>query len=447
MLERVDEALRERFYWERDRRTHEYQSGALRFNSPVAVVVGRDAAEAPGGQVAVLALVNMLARFHRRFRLDVPRVPLAAAVMIPGADLLDACVALALAIDPYCSIEPGDGLGDAACTVGIGVECPRALTWFLGATGFSAVLARTPVAVDPDESSRWGAALAACLGASAVFRSVHDLPVRPCQVSLWELSECVARGPDRAGPISVGSIVLVGAGAVGSALCYWLREFGLDGSISIVDGDRAELHNTNRTIGLVAADAGWPDGPALQKADVAARLVKGTSFPGWYSEWVKSRHVTSPDLIIPVANEQGVREAIQALGRSLLVHASTSSHWTAELHRHIADRDDCMLCRMPSEAAAVFRCSTGSVKTPDSPSTDAALPFLSGAAGLMLAAALRQIEDGRLFEVAQNHWRLFLDLDGPITKASQWRPSDSCRHVLPASVRARVDGGRWSDLK
>ena len=410
-------------------------------------MVGGDAAETAGGQVAILALVNMLARVHRRLHLDVPRVPLVALPLVAGADLRDACVAVALAIDPFCSVETEDGPGDAVCSIGIGAACPRGLNWFLGATGFCAVLAREPVAVEPDGASRWGAALAACLGASAVFRSVHDLPVRSCRVSLWELRQSAERGPDRAAPISVGSIVLVGAGAVGSALCYWLREFGIDGHLAVIDGDLAELHNTNRTLGLVASDAGWPYGPALFKADVAARLVTGSSFPTWYADWVKSAPESAPDLVIPAANERDVREAIQARGANLLLHASTSSQWTAELHRHVADRDDCMLCRMPSGGAPVFRCSTGSVGRPGAARTDAALPFLSSAAGLLLAAGLLQLENRRLIGDDHNHWRLSLDFDAKVMRSARWRRSDGCRHVLPAAVRARVARGRWADVR
>lgn len=66
---------------------------------------------------------------------------------------------------------------------------------------------------------------------------------------------------------------MIGAGAVGSALGYWLRQIGLDGHWTIADGDRYVVHNTSRTIGATPADAGWPDGEGSNKAVVAGRAI------------------------------------------------------------------------------------------------------------------------------------------------------------------------------
>lgn len=75
-------------------------------------------------------------------------------------------------------------------------------------------------------------------------------------------------------------MLLVGAGAVGSALCYWLAELGVTGQWSVADSDPAELHNTNRSLGLLAADAGWPDTAPANKAVAAASLLGAEPFPG-----------------------------------------------------------------------------------------------------------------------------------------------------------------------
>ena len=64
--------------------------------------------------------------------------------------------------------------------------------------------------------------------------------------------------PEVTGPLDVGDVLVAGAGAVGSCLLYWLREIGVVGSWDVVDGDIIKLHNTNRSLGFMAADAGWP---------------------------------------------------------------------------------------------------------------------------------------------------------------------------------------------
>jgi hypothetical protein len=52
------------------------------------------------------------------------------------------------------------------------------------------------------------------------------------------------------------------------------------GQWSVADSDPAELHNTNRTLGLLAADAGWPDTAPANKAVAAASLLGAEPFPG-----------------------------------------------------------------------------------------------------------------------------------------------------------------------
>jgi WD40 repeat protein len=48
------------------------------------------------------------------------------------------------------------------------------------------------------------------------------------------------------------------------------------------------LHNTNRTLGLLAADAGSPDTAPANKAVAAARLLGAEPFPGWYHQWLQA---------------------------------------------------------------------------------------------------------------------------------------------------------------
>lgn len=66
-----------------------------------------------------------------------------------------------------------------------------------------------------------------------------------------------------------------------------------------------------------------------------------------------------PDLIRPLANEFDVRRAIGQRGEPILIHATTSPNWTAELHRHLADRDGCMDCRLPEPMTGALLYATG----------------------------------------------------------------------------------------
>jgi len=104
-------------------------------------------------------------------------------------------------------------------------------------------------------------------------------------------------GPEVTGPLDVGDVLVAGAGAVGSCLLYWLREIGVVGSWDVVDGDIIKLHNTNRSLGFMAADAGWPTGDPAQKAQQAAHLISATPHVQWYHECIEIHPTSRPDLV------------------------------------------------------------------------------------------------------------------------------------------------------
>ena len=133
-----------------------------------------------------------------------------------------------------------------------------------------------------------GYALAACLGAAAVFKATLGRTVVSRELSAWNLREDMeaAPGPDDLERLDVGSVLLVGAGAVGSALAYWLYSMGVGGEWTVLDADHIKLYNTNRGMLFTARDAGWPSGiqygQERRKIDVVADYLPGRSYPEWY---------------------------------------------------------------------------------------------------------------------------------------------------------------------
>jgi hypothetical protein len=451
--------LRDRFYAERDRRTRQYGGLDTALERPVRIVVGTDAAQTRAGQVATLALTNMVARVHRRVTLEIPHAPLLARALVEANELDEAVRATALAINPYLEIRSSSvERQDAAASIGVGLSVPNdvdfTLTWH---GGRGELLKPGGPATVPggqlDDEAVISAAAASVLGAWCLFRLVHDQPVGP---AVWSPFECVAgsTGPTVDAPraVDVGHVQVIGAGAVASALVYWLRELGVACLWEVVDGDVAELHNTNRCLCLLAADVGWPNGeptgqPAM-KATALAPMIDAKPRETWYDSWdgVDRR----PDLILPLANARGVRPLIAARGEPVLLHATTSARWTAELHRHIPGLDDCPACRLPDAVAPTFECSTGpSVpEKPDSP--DAALPFLSAAAGLLLVVGLLQLSSGNITEQAENHWLLDFAASAPEVRSYRHPPRDGCTHQLSQAVRRAVQHGasrRWDEVR
>ena len=372
---------------------------------------------------------------------------------------MEACLALATAANPKVVVRVTDEMPAGTLSVGIGPDAGSAFV-YAGGARWTARTASTPVGITPEASSLLGVGMAVALATGVLFRAAIGWPVvRERSVSLWTLSETdEPSGPATCGPVGIGTVWMVGAGAVGSCLAWWLHFVGVVGTWTVIDGDRADCTNLNRSLGLFAAEVSLSSGQATPKAVAAAALIPGAvAVPKWWNDWSAS-DPASPDVLIPVANDFGVRAAIAAYSHPATIHATTSRNWTAELHRHLLDRDDCPACRFPEDAPA-FACASAS-GTPAArladeepldekaePVKDAALPFLSAAAGLLLLAGLLQLQHGQWSTHQRNHWRIFFDDSSRTLRPSKWPRIQRCTATASPSVRRAVHSEtRWRTL-
>lgn len=270
-------------------------------------------------------------------------------------------------------------------------------------------------------------------------------------VSVWNYMEgdAAAPGPEALEPLSVGRVLMVGAGAVGSGLVYWLRSWGgVEGEWVVVDRDTVKLHNTNRGMLFLPTDAGWPNGHERPKVDLVAGLLPGAlPIPVWFADAEEIRDDRF-DVVLALANEHGVREHLAHRNATVLLHATTGRNWLSQLHRHVAGRDDCIVCRLAEVKEVAFPCSTAEVEPQQNEQVDAALPFLSAASGLMLATLLQRLQAGVLIENAANNWRWdFLSNHKMAAPPGRSRCRERCASWYPAGVRAKVNTGTaWAHL-
>lgn len=443
---------RERFYWERDCRSREYGVRDAAFDRPVAVVIGEDAAETERGQLLLLSLVHMITRMHRRVALVVPRSPLIARRALgpvqtsASANLEEAAMAVAMAVDPFIRVEHGIS-SDMKAALGIGTLPEGMVPWYVGSQTNCAVVSPNPVEPDPTTGFALGSCLAACLGAWLLFRQVMGWPVQPQTISAWNLrqGEQAEAGPEMLEPLDVGRVLMIGAGAVGSCLAYWLQQSGVRGPWLVADRDDVKLHNTNRSLAFLPVDAGWPIECARAKAPAAASLFGAQSRVAWYGELQSDDR--DADLVLCLANEGGVRSQISQRGGPVLLHATTSRRFESQLHRHIPNRDDCIACRMPSsDAEANLQCSTIPVQN-GGRGSDAAISFLSATSGLMLLSALYRLASGTLEGENCNWWRLVYGSEVPHVRVAKCKCSVDCPGIpLPGARRTIHAGQRWSFL-
>lgn len=440
---------REQFEAAFDSRTLAYLPGFEHATDPLVIVVG-EAAQTPAGHGLLVALTNLVARAHRRlvFVGDLEKELLCRDVF--GAQTLAMATAgLARQINPYIDVDVTAAIPlRPLLSIGIGLHRKPRVDLELGCDGWLAILgANAPVGVD--RASIWGAFLAAVLGANAAFHSVHGRPeLYPGTFSLWDYARKGGRqGPVVADAVDVGRVLQVGAGAVGSGLDYFLAITGLAGSWCIVDGDDVDVTNLNRQIMFIAKDAGFPDGRPANKAELAAnRLDADVGYSGrWYGddpEVVDRKY----DVILALANDRGVRSFLQGRQPTVLLHATTSPNWQAQLHRHVAGHDDCIDCRLPGRAAA-FICSTEEIETSGGQRFDAAVPALSALASLLLGAELVKLQRGALVDEPHNFTAVELTAGLPIVQRKIRQCRGGCAVRRGPRVRQLMDAhSRWMHL-
>jgi molybdopterin-synthase adenylyltransferase len=423
---------KEEFLAEFGARTAAYLGAVELDTRPVTVSVG-EGAHSRAGHLLLVSLVNQLARAHSALRIigDLDR-PLEVPSPFGHGTLAEATVGLAREINPFIEIAGEEDGSPELIRLAVGHRESGALA--LGAEGWCATFGAGRIW--QGDANLWGAALASCIAAAGAFGAMCGRPFEPApSYSLWDGAAGTGQGTPRV-PLELGSVLQVGAGAVGAALDWWLACLGVAdlGEWTIVDGDVVEVSNLNRQLLYRASDAGWPDGAPASKARRSAELIGALPSEGM---WGRDAAVAEAnyDLVLALADEDGVRSLLQLRQPPVLLHATTSVNWQAQSHRHIRSRDDCILCRLPGPAARTD-CATGAIE--EAGGESAALPFLSATAGLLLAADLARLGAGALAEDPLNFRALDFNGASPVFQQAGFSCRPGCATWLPADARRTI---------
>jgi hypothetical protein len=429
---------RETFEREFHSRTLAYQPAYKADTRPVFIHVDRDASCA-AGHALVLGLINQLARAHQHIAIVGPLDgPLQCPTPFGAMTASDATVRLARAINPFITVMTTPPHGDAIATLALGRAAPNhSVDLRVGCDRWCATFG-DDVRIGEDGTSTLGAMLASSITAGYAFHRLLGPTSKPAgSYSLWEFGATGdAQGPMVDKPVHVGRVLQVGAGGVGASLDFWLALLGIDGEWTVCDGDSVDVSNLNRQLAFLAHHTGYLDVPAVNKAVAAAHLLGAAASPDehWYGE-TKTVVDGEYDVVLALANEHGVRNMLQQRQPPVLLHATTSPNWEAQFHRHIAGIDDCITCRLPGNAP-VTRCAEAQIDT--TTSTDAALPFLSGTAGLMLLVGLLRLQHGALASASANHTLVNLGAGKPLSRELRRTCAEGCTGWASAGVRRAV---------
>ena len=408
---------REEFYRRRDDRARRLVSECDYHNVPIGIVASEEIASSTTGQIMLIAAANLMSRWSRTVDLAIPDVDLASQIRTTAASSLRLRIMKEMrSADPFGSFgfrDPRPG----ALTLGIGpgigsIVAPDFAVW---ADGWNALGWRPerdiPQIEGCDVTFLPAAALAACLGAGALFKVAVGQPrgdhLTAFRWSLWDhrrrgiaSSSLAVAPPLDFTTVNLGRMLQVGVGAVGSNVLYFLDLLGVQAESLIVDYDHVEIENLDRSLLFAVSDAV----PKASKAVAAASRLRGSKlkldvFVGSWSDLVKTgRNLHELELWIPLANEQDVRRSMANNVPPIMIHGSTSTDWGIFLGRHIPLLDYCLNCRFPgsdvSDSALV--CSTGSldVGAPEHrpQQVDASLPFLSAAAAALVVGEMLKLD-------------------------------------------------------
>ena len=377
---------------ERDSRSIRYAGRVLDPDRWIVLSAAREYATRYDGQVAIQTAANLLGRMSPAIGLDIPEVSIAPPLAESEEPLTEYLIRSMYEADPYGRFARRQYRnGDYVIRLG-----RSGANHVVHGSGWSAYLGPSPSPLIDDNSiNPIGPAMAAIIAASEAFRMDLAEPFPRTLVNClnWELGiENQSHEVISPTQLGLGNLWVVGAGSVGTSILYFLSLTTRKFHTTIFDHDIVKVHNLDRSPIFINADV------TQKKADISKRWlntrgISASAEPNALheSETWNERQESMPDILISAANEFKVRSVIESRLPPLQIYGTTGNNWQAALLRHIPLRDPCSRCLFFEDKLTPTQCATGSIGKPDEENIDAALPFLSFAAGAMAAAEILKL--------------------------------------------------------
>jgi molybdopterin/thiamine biosynthesis adenylyltransferase len=242
---------------------------------------------------------------------------------------------------------------------------------------------------------------------------------------------------------------IVGAGSVGSAVAYFLALCGFRFNPLLIDMDIVKIHNLDRSPVFAFDDLRGSKVEAVKRFLATAGItaaVDPTSLRR-STAW-QTRQAGTPELLVSAANEDNVRYDIEQGYPPIQVFGTTGKSWQATVFTLTPPHDPCSCCLFPPETPADTECATDKVLAAEAEadSVDAALPFLSFAAGLMTAIEIAKL--GLPERPSSGNRAYFQPLGEEVVMAlpAARRPGCGCEERYTAVHQQMVGDGRYSRL-
>lgn len=273
-----------------------------------------------------------------------------------GQKLQNALISGALAIGPFsegfASIELG-ALEASEIVISVGFKfCAQATFCAIG-NGLCGGVFDRPIS-GPDRYSRMtiGPYIAACLAAGEIFRLVRLKDYEPERQLFFTTSD-YSHGVDPSWSdleieTEIRSVLLVGVGAVGSALLHALYPLKLHGTMCLADNDEKGIEDTN--LGRYAL-FGWKS-LRKPKASEAAKLIQTEEFrviphDGGFEHFFLGQD--RPQIVLSAVDKNTARHILQEQYAPLYISASTFNLRAEVLRCGPPTVGACLACFNPLE--------------------------------------------------------------------------------------------------
>jgi hypothetical protein len=442
------------FYARRDDRTNRYTTGDYQ-TSHCAVTVDVDSIQTLSGQAMLITVCNLLSRWCRRVSIVIPDVVIDKRIDYLKPSAIHFITEKMKDADPFGYFETSQTLtakADIQLHIGDSLQPCASRSVVIGASGWLAGISNADTLALPqtDSPNIIGPLAAACFGVAQVFKLAIGWPedqlIADGIFDLFSLGRVSPVSPltdhDYLVAPDLGKLLMIGAGSVGSAVAYCLNLMNASCELDLVDHDIVNVQNFSRSPIFGKGSYGIPKVDALA-AYLSDSSVLAKPHNMWWDDFIRKTDRKSDrfDIWMSLANEFGVRWSMQHNYPPLLVHASTTQNWGVNHGRHRFRHDDCLIDRFPAEMSDnALRCSTGEV-TIESEHVDAALPFLSLFAGVLVAAELARLQ---LPEYPQCPNFALMDFGGDMSEIQAWdmkaRSSCFCQ-TQSAAIHESFNGG------
>jgi molybdopterin/thiamine biosynthesis adenylyltransferase len=427
-------------------RTVKYRERPLDPQRRVAVLCQPEYLQRKSGQIAVIVTANLLCRMVRKLTLAFPDIELHSEFGGPMTGSLHRHL-----LDLMRRVAPFGEFGNESATsddypLSLG---PSPTGWTAHGEGWSAYVGPSPSPIELQSDNVFGAGLAAVTAIARVFHG--RFPAR-VEAAVGNVLSYSSKPSDelRYTPAGteLGNLWLVGLGSVGSSAAYFLALAGYRFRATLFDEDIVKVENLDRSPIFLFEHCGFPKVAAVG-AFLRAFGLDVREEPHWLdrSEIWRARQAGEPDLIIAAANERNVRFQIETQFPPVQIYGTTGKDWQSNMFRHVPGADPCSSCAFPAQAP-VTDCAVGTAPGPmgSNEDVDAALPFLSFAAGLMAAAEISKLQmDGFPFSGSRAFFTPLAD-EILYTRPMRHRPGCYCQS-RDAEVHAQMlDGSKYAAL-